>query len=85
MAKEVEKIVGKVTHYYPKIGVAIVELSAAVSAGDELHFKGKTTDFKEAVSSMQVEHANIESAKKGEVIGVKVSQPVREGDGVSKA
>ena len=81
MAEE-EKLVGKVTHYYSKIGVAIVELSAGVAVGDQFHFKGKSTDFRDSVSSMQVEHAEVAKASKGGTVGIKVSQAVREGDEV---
>ena len=82
---DAEKLIGKVTHYYSKIGVAIVELSAGVSVGEQFHFKGKSTDFQDNVSSMQVEHAEVTSAKKGDTVGMKVSQAVREGDEVFQA
>jgi len=75
-----EKLVGKITHYYSKINVAIVELSANIKAGDKIHIKGRETDFEQTVSSMQIEHQNVEIAKKGEVIGLKVDQKIREGD-----
>ena len=78
------KLVGRVTHYYPKIGVAIVDLVAKVSAGDTLSYQGKATDFEETLSSVQVEHESVGSAGKGEVVGIKVGQPVREGDEVYK-
>jgi putative protease len=75
-----EKLIGKITHYYNKINVAIVELSATVKIGDKIHIKGHATDFEQTVSSMQIEHQNIETAKKGDVIGLKVDQKVKEGD-----
>jgi len=75
-----EKLVGKITHYYGKINVAIVELSAPLKIGDKIHLKGHETDFEQTVSSMQIEHQNVEIAKKGEVIGLKVDQKIREGD-----
>ncbi len=81
MAEE-GKLVGRVTHYYSKIGVAIVELSGSVSVGDQLRFKGKNSDFAETLSSMQIEHESVQSAKKGAVVGIKVSGGVREGDEV---
>lgn len=70
---------GKVTHYYPKIGVAVIDLSSSLSTGDSITFSG-STDFTQTVSSMQVEHNNITSAKKGDTIGLKVEQPVKPGD-----
>ncbi|MBI2582961.1 translation elongation factor-like protein [Candidatus Azambacteria bacterium] len=79
-----EQLIGKVTHYYSKLGVAIVELSGTLSAGDRVHVKGHLSDFEQPVDSMQVEHQNVENAKKGDVIGLKVSEKVREGDEVYK-
>jgi putative protease len=75
--------IGKVTHFYPKIGVAVVELSSNLSVGDNITFSG-STDFSQAVSSMQVEHESITTAKKGETIGLKVDQPVKPGDTIAK-
>jgi len=77
-----EKLVGKITHYYGKINVAIVELSAPLKIGDKIHVKGHETDFKQTVSSMQIEHQNVDKAKKGDAIGLKVDQKIREGDEV---
>lgn len=77
-----EKLIGKITHYYGKINVAIVELSAPLKVGDKIHLKGHETDFEQTVSSMQVDYQNIDEAKKGDVIGLKVDQKVREGDEV---
>lgn len=78
------KEVGKVTHYYPKIGVAVVKLKAGLAKGDKIAIKGKTANFEQVVESMQVEHAAIEKAKKGQSVGLKVGQEVHEGDGVYK-
>lgn len=72
------KQVGKVSHYYDKLGVAIVDLSASLKAGDKIKFEGHGADFEQAVESMQVEHETVEKAKKGDSVGVKVSQKVRE-------
>lgn len=76
------KPIGVVTHYYGGIGVAIVKFGKAVKAGTMAHFKGATTDFKEALSSMQYDHKPIDSAPKGKEVGVKVKEKVREGDEV---
>lgn len=75
-----EKEIGKVTHYYTHLGVAIVELKSELSVGDEVHIKGHTSDFKEKVQSMQIEHKQVEKAKKGDTIGLKVKEHAREGD-----
>jgi putative protease len=77
-----EKLVGKITHYYGKINVAIVELSAPLKIGDKIHLKGHETDFEQIVSSMQIEHQNVDKAKKDDAIGLKVDQKIREGDEV---
>lgn len=77
-----EKLIGKITHYYGKIGVGIVELVSTLKVGDKIHIKGHSTDFEQTVDSIQVEHENVEVAKKGEVIGLKVKDKVHEGDEV---
>jgi len=77
--------VGKVTHYYDKIGVAIVELEGNLANGDKVKFaRGGEDMYEQPVDSMQVEHGKVESAKKGDVIGLKVTQPVKEGAEVYK-
>jgi len=76
--------VGRVTHFYPKISVAIVELKAPLSIGDKILIKGATTNFEQKVESMQIEHKNIERAEAGQIIGLKVNQRARENDKVYK-
>lgn len=77
--------VGKVTHYYDKIGVAIVELDADLGTGDKIKFvRGGDDLFEQGVTEMQMEHEKIESAKKGDVIGLKADQTVKEGAEVFK-
>lgn len=80
----VEKPVGKVTHYYSKLGVAIIELNAALAVGDRVHFQGATTDFAQNVESLQIEHQSVEKAGKGDAVGLKVADKVREHDLVTK-
>jgi len=75
-----EKLVGKITHYYGKINVAIVEILSPFSVGDQIHIKGHATDFTQSVSSMQIEHENVTKVKKGDLIGLKIDQPAKEGD-----
>ncbi|MGC9037276.1 MAG: translation elongation factor-like protein [Candidatus Micrarchaeia archaeon] len=79
-----EEEVGKITHYYDKIGVAIVELHGNLKRGDRISIKGKNTNFEQQVQSIQIEHINVDEANKGDTIGLKVDQPVREGDTVYK-
>lgn len=77
--------VGKVTHYYDKIGVAIVELGGSLSVGDKIKFsRGGEDVFEQTVDSIQIEHEQKESAAKGEVVGLKVETEVKEGAEVYK-
>ena len=79
-----KKLVGTISHYFTKIGVAVIELSDSLSVGDEISIEGASTNFKQKVDSMQIEHKNIEKAKAGDSIGMKVKDRVREGDQVYK-
>jgi len=79
-AKKKEKKVGKVVHYYTDLSVAAIELNGELKVGDEIHIKGHTTDLTQPVDSMQIEHEKVESAKKGDAIGIKVNDHVREND-----
>jgi len=76
--------VGRVTHYFTKIGVAVVELKASLAVGDRIVIRGSTTDFEQVVESMQIEHKNVQRAEAGQSIGLKVAQRVREKDIVYK-
>ena len=80
MAEEQE--VGVVSHYFTKIGVAIVELTGTVKVGQKLHIKGATSDFTQKLDSMQIDHKSVEEAKKGDSIGLKVKEHAREHDKV---
>jgi hypothetical protein len=82
MKAKVIKPIGKVTHYYTEIKVAIVKFKQSVKVGVELQFKGATTDFKEKIKSMQYDHKPLKIAPKGKQIGIKVKKRVREGDEV---
>ncbi len=73
------KPVGKVTHYYDKIGVAIVELVTGLKVGDKIKFEGHGSDFEQTVSSMQVDHEEVKEAKKGDIVGLQATGKVREG------
>jgi len=72
-------LVGKVIHYYDKIGVAIVRLEKALKAEDRVKFVKGDNVFEQEVSSIQVEHAQIPQGKKGDEVGIKVEQPTKEG------
>lgn len=79
-----KKPVGKVAHYFTKIGVAVVELTDELRVGDRISVEGATTNFEQAVTSMQIEHKDVQVAAVGQSIGLKVNQRVREGDLVYK-
>jgi len=77
--------IGKITHYYEKIGVAVAELDGDMSIGDKIKFvRGGEDLFTQTVSSMQVEHEKKETAKKGDIIGLKVDSEVKEGAEIYK-
>lgn len=84
MAEEEKKLIGKITHYYSKIGVAVIELEDELSVGDEISIEGASTNVRQKVDSMQVEHENIETAGSGDSVGMKVADKVRENDQVYK-
>lgn len=79
-----EKEIGKITHYFGKIGVCVIKLSESLKPGDTIHIKGATTDFQQQVGSLQVNHKDIDEAKTGESVGLKVQDAVREHDTVYK-
>lgn len=79
MSKTLEKV-GTVSHFFSKISVAVVELTAPLKAGETIAIKGMTTNFEQTVDSMQIEHETVNEAKKGDSIGLKVRDRVREGD-----
>lgn len=73
---------GKITHYYNKIGVAVIELTDTLRVGDTIKISGHGQDFTQVVDSMQVEHEQIKEAKKKQAVGLKIDQEVKEGDEV---
>lgn len=79
-----EEEIGKVTHYFDKAGAAVIKLTAPLKVGDKIHIKGHTTDFEQDIVSMQIEHNSISEGKKGDAVGVKVDERVREHDIVFK-
>ncbi|MGD8536271.1 MAG: hypothetical protein PVF66_10525 [Candidatus Aminicenantes bacterium] len=80
-----EEEIGKITHYFSKINVGVLELTKGeLHIGDTIHIKGHTSDFYQKVESMQVEHSPVEMAKSGEPVGIKVESPVRENDIIFK-
>lgn len=82
IGKPREKEIGVVTHYFNKISVGIIKLKSPLRLGDVIHIKGLHTDFSQGVNSMQLDHQNIASAKRGDEIGIKVIKRVHEKDKV---
>jgi len=79
------KLVGKVTHYFSNIEVAVIRLSAPLTKGDEIRIVGgQATDFNQKVASMQIDHKEVKKAKKKDSLGLKVKEQVREGYSVYK-
>jgi selenocysteine-specific translation elongation factor len=68
--------IGRVNHYFDKIGVAVLALTGSIKVGDTLKFMGHDTDFQQAVTSMQIEHKPVTEAKAGEEVAMKVDKPV---------
>ena len=82
-----QKTLGKVTHYYDHLGVAVIKLAkgATLKKGDKVQFKGSNTDFTREVVSLQADHKDVDSVKAGEDFGLKVDQKVHEGNQVYTA
>lgn len=79
-----KKLVGKITHYFTNIGVGVIDLEGELKVGDRISIEGATTNFQQDVKSMQIHNKDVEAAKKGDSIGIKVDDRVREGDQVFK-
>lgn len=77
-------LVGKVVHYYDKIGVAIVKLDKAIRIGDVIKFVKNNKAFEQPIESIQIEHDQIAEGKKGQEVGIKVNQEAKEGTLVYK-
>jgi len=75
---------GEVIHFYDKISVAIVKLANSIKVGDTLKFKRGDNQFEQTVDSMEVEHQSVQSAKKGDEVGIKVDQAVKQKTAVFK-
>jgi len=76
--------IGKVTDFFARPVVAGIELAMTLKVGDKIHIKGHTTDMEFTVDSMQIDNVDVQQAKAGDAIGVKVSDRVRRGDIIYK-
>jgi putative protease len=79
------KLIGRITHYFSNIEVAVINLTAPLKTGDTIKIVGgQETDFEQEVASMQIEHEEVKSAKKGDSVGMKIKEKVHEGYKVYK-
>ncbi len=77
--------IGRISHYYDQIGVAVLELTDSLSVGDKIKFiRGGEDLFEQEITSMQVEHEQVQEAKKGDTVGLKTDQEVKDGAEVYK-
>ena len=77
-----KKLVGKVTHYFDKIGVAVIELSDSLDDGEQISIEGAVTNVQQAASSIQIDRKPVQHAHRGQSVGLKTAEKVREGDKV---
>lgn len=83
MAKE-KKATGEVTHWYDHIGVAVVKLSAGISVGDKIKIKHGESEAEDTIASIQLDHKDLESAKKGQEVAIKISGKAKVGSTFEK-
>lgn len=79
-----KKLIGKITHFYPKISVAVIELEDDLNVGDKILIQRGEGSFEQVVKSMQIEHENVDEAEAGQSIGLKVAEQTKEGAKVFK-
>jgi putative protease len=72
--------IGKVTHYYSHLSVAVLQLTDDLKVGEMIHFLGHTTDFNQKVNSMEINHHHVVTVNPGDNVALKVIEPVREHD-----
>jgi len=77
--------IGTVTNYFDHVNAAAIKLSKPLKVGDKIKITGGETEFEQKVESMQIDRKSVKSAKKGDEIGIIVSQKVRKGYKIHKA
>ena len=80
-----EKQIGTVSNYFDHVSVAAIKLDSGLKVGDNIRISGGEVDFEQPIKSMQIQHDKVETAKKGDEIGIKVKEKVRKGYKVYKA
>lgn len=79
------KLIGRITHYFSNIEVAVIKLALPLKVGEKIRIMGgEATDFEQKIKSMQIDHEAVKTAKKGSSVGVKVEEKVHEGYKVFK-
>ena len=80
-----EERIGIVTHYYSHLSVAVLRLdSGSLRVGDTIHVVGHTSDFRQRIESMQIEHQPVSEVSAGQEFGLRVTEHARDGDTVYK-
>ena len=79
-----KELIGKITHFFDKIGVAVIELEKGLKVGDKISIEKDEEAVEQVVDSMQIEKTPIQQAKAGDAVGLKVVQPVKKGADVYK-
>ncbi|HEC69866.1 MAG TPA: translation elongation factor-like protein [Candidatus Omnitrophica bacterium] len=82
--KPKEELIGKITHFFPRVSAGVIKLKKSLSLGDTIHIKGHTSDFIQKVSSLQINNKPVKRAEKGKLVGVLVKERVRRNDKVYK-
>ncbi|HLA15505.1 MAG TPA: hypothetical protein VJZ72_01280 [Candidatus Limnocylindrales bacterium] len=77
---DAEDSIGRISHYFSHLGVAGVDLRGPLAVGERIHIKGHTTDFVQAVTSMEIDRAPVERAGPGDDVAIKVEDHVRDHD-----
>jgi len=79
-----KKLIGKISHFYPKISVAVVDLEDTIRKGDKILIERASGSFEQVIDSMEIEHKQVVEATKGQSIGLRVNEKIREGAKVFK-
>jgi translation elongation factor EF-1alpha len=76
--------IGRISHYYDRIGVAVLSLTGKLQLGDMVHITGHSTDITQKVVSLEIEHQKVSAVGPGDEVALKVNQPAKKGDAIYK-
>lgn len=79
-----EQEIGRVTHYFARLNVAVLSLTDTLSVGDRIRIHGRSTDLEQTVDSMQIEHKSVTQVGPGQEVALRVVERVREDDRVCR-